>query len=150
MLPAKTEQQTELWPKRGDSQRYWGSSSFICLPPLDARVQQMSCLQTALSRFVSKLSLVSIKLYNTLPDFYLFFFFSTTISSSQWYRQQAFDRQSRPGICLYMPRHCLAALRFEVWGLGQAIVLPFAKLKRQANVGGRMRKLTRDAVRWVH
>lgn len=100
----------------------------------------MSCLQTALSRFVSKLSLVSIKLYNTLPDFHarsVVFCYPLNLVHNASAAGPAMGNLGL-GICLYMPRVGIVR-HLRVWAadractctaacpLGQAIVLPFGR-----------------------
>lgn len=109
-----------------------------------ARVQQMSCLQTALSRFVSKLSLVSIKLYNTLPDFHarsVVFCCPLNLVHNASAAGPALQWGTGLGVCLYMPRGaalfvvglgfgpriCACCTCTSACALGQAIVLPFGR-----------------------
>lgn len=120
-----------------------------------ARVQQMSCLQTALSRFVSKLSLVSIKLYNTLPDFHArsVVFLLPAKSSPQCKRSRAGTAMGhRPGhLSLHAARGSIVRRRLRVWAADRRLLYLYFSLCSwpghcaavwPQNVGGRMRKLT--------
>jgi len=79
----------------------------------------MSCLQTALSRFVSKLSLVSIKLYNTLPDFIFFLPFSWLNSFFYGNENLVQCPQVRP-LCV-LP--CVFTSRVALFGFGPMLGL---------------------------